>query len=128
MALLSLLYVKELTGPEQLLFVQPQLDLRSNDIKNAFKIMKEKKENAIFSVTEVEHSPLWYSTLKDDLCMDGFYHKKYMEMPRQMLPIYYRENGAIYLVNRRELNKKKMFRNKCYAYIISDEKSIDIDT
>ena len=114
---------------DRIALLQPTTPLRSSeDIKNAFELMEEKKANAIISVTEVEHSPLWCSTLKDNLCMDGFYRRKYMEMPRQMLPTYYRENGAIYLVGRREFNKQKMFRNKCFAYVMSGEKSIDIDT
>ena len=45
-----------------------------------------------------------------------------------MLPKYYRLNGAIYLIERRELDEEIMFKNKCYAYIMPYERSIDIDS
>ena len=45
-----------------------------------------------------------------------------------MLPVYYRINGAIYLITRAELSKKDLFRERCYAYIMPAERSVDIDT
>ncbi len=60
--------------------------------------------------------------------MEHFRNEKYCDYPRQMLPKYYRVNGAIYLVTRQELYAEKMLRNKSYAYIMPQERSIDIDT
>lgn len=114
---------------QNIMLLQPTSPLRnSEDVKNCFQELQNKKANAIVSVTETDHSPLWCSRLDDDLNMDQFYKNKYLEMPRQLLPAYYRLNGAIYLVRREELDRKRMFEEKCYAYIMPKERSIDIDT
>lgn len=114
---------------DTIMLLQPTSPLRNvEDIKNSFKQMKEKNANAILSVTEMEHSPLWSNTLGKDLCMDSFQNEEYRGIPRQWLPTYYRLNGAIYLIKKEELQKKIMFCNGCYAYIMPGERSIDIDT
>ena len=114
---------------DNIMLLQPTSPLRTEqDIANAFRLMEEKKANAVLSVTEVEHSPLWSNTLGEDLCMDQFIDEKYLGMPRQMLPVYYRLNGAIYLIKREELDVQQMFRNKCFAYIMPNDRSIDIDS
>ncbi len=114
---------------QNIMLLQPTSPLRnSEDVKNCFQKLQNKNANAIVSVTETDHSPLWCSRLDDDLNMDQFYKNKYLEMPRQLLPAYYRLNGAIYLVRREELDRKRMFEEKCYAYIMPKERSIDIDT
>ena len=111
---------------DNIMLLQPTSPLRTEeDIKKAFQLMENKNANAILSVTEVEHSPLWCNTLEEDLCMDRFVNEKYSGMPRQMLPAYYRLNGAIYLIKKEELNASQMFRNKCYAYIMPNDRSID---
>ena len=114
---------------DNIMLLQPTSPLRTeDDILKAFQLMKTKSANAILSVTEVEHSPLWCNTLEEDLCMDRFVNEKYSGIPRQMLPAYYRLNGAIYLIKKEELYVNQMFKNKCYAYIMPNDRSIDIDT
>lgn len=114
---------------DTVMLLQPTSPLRNvEDIKNSFKQMKEKNANAVLSVTEMEHSPLWSNTLDEDLCMDKFQNEKYQGIPRQWLPVYYRLNGAIYLIKKEELQKETMFCEGCYAYIMPAERSIDIDT
>lgn len=114
---------------DTIMLLQPTSPLRSvGDVINSFDLMKEKNANAILSVTEMEHSPIWSNVLPDDGCMDNFRNKKYAGLPRQQLPIYYRINGAIYLVKRKELYKTEMFCDRCYAYIMPKERSVDIDT
>lgn len=111
------------------MLLQPTSPLRtSEDIVNSFKLMKEKNANSIVGVTETDHSPLWANTLPEDLSMEHFRNEEYCDLPRQMLPKYYRVNGAIYLIKSEELNAEKMLRNKSYAYIMPQDRSIDIDT
>lgn len=113
---------------DNIMLLQPTSPLRTKeDIQNCFEMMKMKDAEAIVSVTEVEHSPLWCNTLPEDLSMEQFYNEMAINTPRQELPSYYRLNGAIYLIKKEELQKEKMFRNKNYAYVMSNEKSIDID-
>lgn len=114
---------------DNIMLLQPTSPLRTKeDIKKSFSLMEEKNGNAVVSVTEVEHSPLWCNILPEDLSMDQFYNDNIVNVPRQQLPTYYRLNGAIYLLKKVELQKEKMFREKCYAYVMPNETSLDIDT
>ncbi len=114
---------------DRIMLLQPTSPLRSSeDIVKSFQLMEERDANSIVSVTETDHSPLWCNTLPENLSMEHFRNEKYCDYPRQMLPKYYRVNGAIYLVTRQELYAEKMLRNKSYAYIMPQERSIDIDT
>lgn len=113
----------------KIMLLQPTSPLRTvEDIINSFILMEEKNANAVLSVTESEHSPLWCNTIGADLCMDNFIDERYLGVPRQKLPTFYRLNGAIYLLKRDELNKKSMFRDSCYAYIMPNSRSVDIDS
>lgn len=108
--------------------LQPTSPLRTGKhIRDAFQLLEEKGASSVVSVCEMEHSPLWCDTLPEDGCMDHFGENKNSDLPRQMLPIYYRINGAVYLLRRDELDKEPMFREKSYAYIMPGNSSIDID-
>lgn len=114
---------------EEIMLLQSTSPLRvPEDIHRSIEIMAKKEARSVLSVTEAEYSPFWCNTLPDDLCMDHFWNDEYSELPRQLLPTYYRQNGSIYLVKRAELNENKMFHHKCYAYIMPQDRSIDIDT
>lgn len=114
---------------DRIMLLQPTSPLRTkDDIINSFSLMEKRDANSILSVVEMSHSPLWSNILPEDGCMDNFRRKEYCELPRQQLPTYYRLNGAIYLMNVQELEKKDMFCCRCYAYIMPQERSIDIDT
>lgn len=114
---------------DYIMLLQPTSPLRTaEDIQISFRMLREKNANSIVSVTETDHSPLWCNTLPEDLSMDNFRNEQYADYPRQMLPKYYRVNGAIYLVRREELYVEKMLRKNTFAYIMPQERSIDIDT
>lgn len=114
---------------KRIMLLQPTSPLRtSEDIVNSFQLMEERNANSVVGVTETDHSPLWSNTLPDDLSMEHFRNEEYCDMPRQMLPKYYRVNGAIYLIKIEELFVTKMLRNKSYAYVMPRDRSVDIDT
>ncbi len=114
---------------DRIMLLQPTSPLRTvSDIRNSFLLMEEKGANSVVSVCEMEHSPLWSNTLGEDLCMDNFRRENYCDIRRQELPIYYRLNGAVFLIKRGELEQPQMLRHKSYAYIMPTERSIDIDT
>lgn len=108
--------------------LQPTSPLRtSDDIKNAYRLMNEKKGKSIVSVCEVEHSPLWMNVLREDLSLNGFLKKEAI-MPRQTLPTYYRVNGAIYISDTGEFIKNhNLYHEFGYAYVMEKSRSIDID-
>lgn len=112
----------------EIMLLQVTSPLRTaDDIIASINLYYEKNADSVVSVTECEHSPLWCGTLPDDLNMDNFIDEKYQDVPRQKLPKYYRYNGAIYLIKRTELDKRELFKEKCFAYVMPKDRSIDID-
>ena len=114
---------------DEVMLLQVTSPLRTpEDIERSVALLHARDANAVLSVTETEHSPLWCNTLPEDGRMDNFIDERYEGTPRQLLPRFYRLNGAIYLLRRGELDEARMFRNRCYAYVMPQERSIDIDT
>ncbi|MCT2534644.1 acylneuraminate cytidylyltransferase family protein [Aquibacillus koreensis] len=109
--------------------LQPTSPLRkAQDIVNGYKLMQSKNANAVISVCEVDHSPLWCNTLPGDHSLKNFLNQDLVSTPRQALPSYYRINGAIYIVkNEYLMTTDSIYKEGCYAMIMSKENSIDID-
>lgn len=109
--------------------LQPTTPLRSSgDIVAAYELYNKEKVNAVVSVCETDHSPLWCNTLPENRSMDKFIRWDVVNQPRQKLDKYYRINGAIYMVNTQYLKScNNIYEEKCIAYIMDKERSIDID-
>ena len=109
--------------------LQPTSSMRtSNDIINGFNQMKIKDANAVVSVCQVDHSPLWSNTLPEDGSLDNFLDKEVLNLPRQSLPTYYRINGALYIAKTGyALKANSLYDDKCYSFVMSKDSSIDID-
>lgn len=122
-------YEKKGKSFDTITILQPTSPLRSkDDIIKAYNFFIEKNANMVSSVCEMEHSPLWSNTLPRDLSMENFEDESIADCPRQVLPQYYRENGAIYILKIDYMLKKKaLYKNKCYAFIMEKSHSVDID-
>lgn len=109
--------------------LQPTSPLRTTeDIIAAYNLYKEKADFAVVSVCEAEHSPLWCGHLPDNCEFINFVQQDQLKQ-RQAGEKFYRLNGAIYIVNINEFAKERnLYRKGSFAYIMSQEKSIDIDT
>jgi len=109
--------------------LQPTSPLRKfYDIIIGYDQMKSKDANAVVSVCEVEHSPLWCNTLPEDNSLQNFLNEELITIPRQSLPTYYRINGALYIVKTEYLMATdNIYKEKCYSIVMTKEKSIDID-
>ena len=112
-----------------IILLQPTSPLRtSDDIDSAIELLFSRQAQSIVSVCTVEHHPYWTNTLPSDGCMKDFLRDEIMNKNRQELPIFYRLNGAIYLAFSNYLKAQKGFLGYAtYAYIMPQEKSIDID-
>ncbi len=116
-------------GFDTFCLLQPTSPMRtSEDIKNAYALYEDKDANAVLSMTELDHPIEWCGKLNETLSLDGFL--KYNNSGRrQEMGKSYRPNGAIYIVSVAEFRKdRNLYKSGSYAYIMSKERSVDIDT
>ena len=115
---------------DTLTILQPTSPLRTaDDIIAGFDMMESKDANAVVSVCEADHSPLWTNTLPEDGSLKHFIDWELVNRPRQDLPTYYRLNGALYIANVQYiLGTDNIYSESCYALIMHRNHSIDIDT
>lgn len=109
--------------------LQPTSPLRTaEDIIGAYALLDERMADAVTSVCELDHSPLWSMTLNENLSLREF-RQQLANVPRQILPQYYRLNGAIYI---RKIvymdNSVELLSENEFAYVMSRKHSVDIDT
>lgn len=115
---------------ENVILLQPTSPLRTKEnLIDAIELFEEKKANAVISVCECEHSPLWTNTLSEEKSMNSFLDSQVLNKRSQDLPTYYRLNGAIYIYKTSELLKSKsMFpKEKSFGFEMDPINSIDID-
>lgn len=115
---------------EYVALLQPTSPLRNaNDIREAFEKLAYNETGSVVSITPVEHPVQWCFTLPDNYSMLEYANSPYNKIRRQDLEMYYRINGAIYLVDAVKIMNKdyNFYRDNCYAYMMPNERSIDID-
>lgn len=122
--------IENLEKYNYIVLLQPTSPLRdSQHIDEAIELLEEKKADAIISVCEMDHSPLWSNTLPEDGSMNNFLRDDVLNKRSQELEKYYRINGAIYICKTDKLLENKGFflKENIFAYIMNKESSIDID-
>jgi len=115
---------------DYIVLLQPTSPLRNEKhIDEAIELLNAKEADAIVSVCEMDHSPLWSNTLPASLSMEGFLREEVKNKRSQDLDKYYRINGAIYICKTDKLLKKNtLFLDKnIFAYVMDRKSSIDID-
>ncbi len=112
-----------------IILLQPTSPLRTaEDIDNAVQCMLDKHADAVVSVCEAEHHPLWANTLPENGSMKNFIRKDIKGKNRQQLPKYYRLNGAVYISSIATLEKHKTFiHDTTFSTQMPIERSVDID-
>ena len=108
--------------------LQPTTPLRTaEDIKAGFELLHERNAGAVVAVCEAEHSLSLYNTLPDDHSFVGFIRDP-SKYARQMNKTCYRLNGALYISKVEHFRTHKYIGDEnCYATIMPQERSIDID-
>ena len=122
--------IKNIKYYDYIVLLQPTSPLRTEwHIDKAIEFLIHKEADAVVSVCEMDHSPLWSSTLDDTLSMTEFLSKSVKNKRSQDLDSYYRINGAIYICDTKKLLKEKGFfiETGIYAFKMDRETSIDID-
>jgi N-acylneuraminate cytidylyltransferase/CMP-N,N'-diacetyllegionaminic acid synthase len=113
-----------------IMLLQPTSPLRNHDdIDGSIKWLFARSAEAVVSVCEAEHSPLWCNTLPKNYLMKNFIKPEFANRSRTELAIFYRLNGAVYLSDWKcFLRKKNFIGDKTAAFIMPKERSVDIDT
>jgi len=115
---------------DYIVLLQPTSPLRdSKHIDEAIELLKSKNADAVVSVCEMDHSPLWSNTLDDSLSMKDFLRDEVLNKGSQDLEKYYRLNGAIYICKTDKLLEEKSFflKENIFAYVMDRKSSVDID-
>ena len=118
-----------LPGYDYVVLLQPTSPLRnSTDIDGCIEKTLKQKANACVSVNEVEENPYWMFKIDDNdhlhTLMEGKLAKR-----RQDLPKVYALNGAVYVANCEWLLSSHSFMtSETLAYLMPNERSLDIDT
>lgn len=113
-----------------IVLLQPTSPLRNEKhIDEAIELLEIKNADAIISVCEMEHSPLWSNTLPQDGSMKGFLRDEVLNKRSQDLEKYYRLNGAIYICKTDKLleNKNFLLKDNIFSYVMDRKNSVDID-
>ncbi|MGH2307421.1 cytidylyltransferase domain-containing protein [Aliarcobacter sp. ERUVET-8] len=122
--------INNLEKYDYIVLLQPTSPLRNEKhIDEAIELLEEKQADAIVSVCEMDHSPLWSNTLPKDGNMKNFLRDEVLNKRSQDLEKYYRVNGAVYICKTDKLLENKSFflKDNIFAYIMDRKSSIDID-
>lgn len=115
---------------DYIILLQPTSPLRTSEhIDEAITKIELHSADAIISVSEMEHSPLWGNTLPDNMSMNNFLSEEVKNLRSQDLKKYYRLNGAIFICKTNRLLKEESFfiKDNIFAYIMDRKSAIDID-
>ncbi len=112
-----------------IILLQPTSPLRlPEDIDCAIDLFLKKNAQAVVSVCENEHNPLWSNTIPETGSMKDFIKPEIKGLNRQQLPKFYRLNGAVYVSTIEAIIKNKSFIHEgTYSYEMPTARSVDID-
>ncbi len=115
---------------EYIVLLQATSPLRdAHNIDKAIELLESKNADAVVSVCEMDHSPLWSNTLDESLSMERFLRDEVLNKRSQDLEKYYRLNGAIYICKTDKLLENESFfvKKNIFAYAMDRKSSVDID-
>ena len=115
--------------PDFICLLQCTSPLRTmEDIDEAIEKLFRTDFDGIVSVCEAETNPYWTNVFDNDR-LKYFLEEGKTITRRQDLPKIYRYNGAIYIIKTGVFLREKSFEtDNITGYVMSNEKSIDIDT
>lgn len=113
-----------------LIFLQPTSPLRNSaHIDEAFRVMGDKNGTTCMSVVPLKSSPYKSFKLTEEGLLQSLFDETLSNANRQVLPMTYYPNGAIYIFPLSEFIKRGGFpSNGGVPFAMSENESIDIDT
>lgn len=129
-AIVHFVEANKLKADDVIVFLQPTSPLRgAEDVEQALSGFVKGGAKLLLSVIEPEHTPLKAFVLNETGHLVGAFSPQAPFMPRQQLPKAYMPNGAIYIFRVGVFMENKDFpKEKIIPWLMSPEKSIDIDT
>jgi CMP-N,N'-diacetyllegionaminic acid synthase len=128
----ALATVEELEGEpyDAAMLLQPTTPFRTAaDIDGAITLFTETGADSVISVVDVGgHHPARMKYLDGDRLIDPPFCEERENQNRQELPPMYLRNGALYLTRRDVLLGGSFKGTDCRAWIMPDERSVNIDT
>ncbi|MDB2582744.1 acylneuraminate cytidylyltransferase family protein [Gammaproteobacteria bacterium] len=121
--------ISELPNYEYAVLLQPTSPLRTaKDIDDAFDLMLKLGAPSCASVCLSAESPYLMHKVNDNGLLESYIEPPKGYLRRQDLPKSYILNGAIYIVRVDWfLEKKVLFNNETVAYLMPNDRSVDID-
>ena len=115
---------------EYLVLLQPTSPLRDSiDIDEACKKFIQLKADSLISVTNEESSVLKTLVTDNNGFLRAAFDDKFPSMNRQELPLAYKPNGAIYIIDKKLfLDNQTFFQKNTAMYEMNADKSIDVDS
>lgn len=112
---------------EDFVVLQPTSPLRTvDDINGAIKLFKEKKADSVISYTEEHHPITWHKYVMPNGKFENIFQEKLLN--RQEIKKSYYPNGAVFVFNYGLIKQGKYYSDNSYAYIMSRNCSVDVDT
>lgn len=110
--------------------LQPTSPLRSSeDIDAAVKLCLDSGADSVVSLCQAKHHPYWMKKIVDGRVHPFMNENENHYTRRQDLPPVYQLNGALYVTRRKVLlEENSVLGEHTLAYIMPEERSIDIDT
>ena len=110
--------------------VQPTTPLIiPNDFCNMVSILEKKNAKMVVSVTKTPCNINWVGRLSKKGSMENFSKRKIYDTLKEHFEETYLLNGAIYMGEWDIFyNRMNFYSNKTYAYIMPNERSVDIDS
>lgn len=132
-AIHALKYMEEINSfkYDAIMLLQPTSPFRdSEDINKCIKLMEENNEvDSVISVVDVgSNHPARMKYISNNLLIDPAFCEIKENQNRQELEPMYIRNGVIYLTKSESIKKRSFKGKKSFAYIMTNSKSINIDT
>ena len=110
--------------------LQPTSPLRSaEDIDQAVNLCLKSGADSVVSLCRAKHHPFWMKKVVEGRVYSLMNEDEQLYARRQALPPVYQLNGALYVTRRRILlEEDRVLGDTTLAYIMPEERSIDIDT
>ena len=112
---------------EDFIVLQPTSPLRTiEDIDGAIELFRLKKADSVVSYSENEHPIEWNKYIDEEGRLESIFELE--NNNRQHYKKSYHPNGAVYVFKYDLIKNRKYYSNNTYAYVMPNNRSVDIDT